>query len=272
MLLYKSVARRQTTTGFLRTQRSAELPPDLTSPVIQFLDLLAFGMHSGVGSYVEEADFLEKELRGRIELVTNAGAVNKYLYHPAGSTSPLTMALSSSLVTELAPVVSVLRHMSNFRVLILEEPEAHLHPRLQRKLAQVIWRDDGSHDGLFEAHVMECKTTVDQKTWNKVLQQVRWTFLRLRAVAGALGVPIQQVTFYTAYREDKLSSTSSRNPLVPRNPITSRFAPPDERIERPRQLQLDWENDYITLGDFEGRFAHTKIELDGRGNGSIGLA
>ncbi len=138
--------------------------------------------------------------------------------------------------------------------------------------ALLLWRDDGSHDGLFEAHVMECKTTVDQKTWNKVLQQVRWTFLRLRAVAGALGVPIQQVTFYTAYREDKLSSTSSRNPLVPRNPITSRFAPPDERIERPRQLQMDWENDDITLGDFDGRFAHTKIALDGRGNGSIRLA
>jgi hypothetical protein len=140
MLLYKSVARRQTTSGFLRTQRTDELPPDLTSPVIQFLDLLAFGMESGAGPYGEEADFLEKELRGTIQLVTSAGAPNKYLYHPAGSISPLTMALSSSLVTELAPVVSVLRHMSDFRVLILEEPEAHLHPRLQRKLAQVIVR------------------------------------------------------------------------------------------------------------------------------------
>ncbi len=140
MLLYKSVTRRLTTSGFLRTQRSTELPPDLTSPVIQFLDLLAYGMTSGVGAYGEEADFLEKELRGQIQLVTSAGAVNKYLYHPAGSTAPLTMALSSSLVTELAPVVSVLRHMKNFNVLILEEPEAHLHPRLQRKLAQVIVR------------------------------------------------------------------------------------------------------------------------------------
>ncbi|MFS8069179.1 MAG: AAA family ATPase, partial [Byssovorax sp.] len=45
-----------------------------------------------------------------------------------------------SLVTELAPVILVLRHMQDFPVLILEEPEAHLHPRMQRVLAQVIVR------------------------------------------------------------------------------------------------------------------------------------
>lgn len=99
--------------------------------------------------------------------------------------------------------------------------------------ALLIWRDDGSQDGLFEAHVMECKKTVEQKTWSKALQQMRWTFLRLRAIAGALGVPIRGVTFYTAFREHKFSSTTSRNALVPRNPITSRFAEPDEIIERP---------------------------------------
>lgn len=138
--------------------------------------------------------------------------------------------------------------------------------------ALLIWRDDGTHDGHFEAHVMECKATVNQNTWTKILQQCRWTFLRLRAVAGVLGVPISRVTFYTAYRDDKLSIASSRNPLVPRNLITSRSAPPDERIERIRQLKMAWENDDISLADFEGRFAHTKIELDGRGNGAIALS
>lgn len=137
--------------------------------------------------------------------------------------------------------------------------------------ALLIWRDDGSRDGLLDAHIMECKKTVDQSKWNDILQQLRWTFMRLRAVSGALGVPLRRVTFYTAYREDKLSSDSSRNPVLPRNPITSRFATPDDTIERPRQLQMDWQNDDITLGDFDGRFAHCKIELDGVGNGSIAL-
>ncbi|MEP7126339.1 MAG: hypothetical protein ABJE95_35735 [Byssovorax sp.] len=138
--------------------------------------------------------------------------------------------------------------------------------------ALLLWRDDGSSDGLFEAHVMECKKTVDQSKWNQILQQLRWTFMRLRAISGVLGVPLRRVTFYTAYREDKLSSDSSRNPLLPRNAITSRFAKQDEEIDRPRQLQMDWQNDDVRLGDFDGRFAHTKIELDGLGNGATDLA
>ena len=138
--------------------------------------------------------------------------------------------------------------------------------------ALLIWRNDGSRDGLFEAHVMECKRTVDQTKWNDILQQLRWTFMRLRAVSGVLGVPLQRVTFYTAYREDKLSSDSSRNPVLPRNPITSRFAKPDETIDRPRQLQMAWQNDDITLGDLVERFAHRKVELDGNGDGAIALA
>jgi len=138
--------------------------------------------------------------------------------------------------------------------------------------ALLIWRDDGSRDGFFEAHVMECKKTVEQSTWNKALKQLRWTLLRLRALAGALGVPIQRVTFYTAFREDTLSSTSSRNPLVPRNTITSRFAEPDEIIERPRRLLTAWEDDKIVFEGFEGHFVHHKIELDDAGHGSVGLS
>lgn len=139
MLLYKAVARRSLHEAF-RTASTPEKWLDLTAPAFDFIDLIAFGLQGGKGNYVEEAELLEQEVGGRIELVTAQGAVNEYRYRPNGSELPLSMALSSSLITELAPIILILRHAAGFPVLILEEPEAHLHPKLQRRLAQVIVR------------------------------------------------------------------------------------------------------------------------------------
>jgi len=44
------------------------------------------------------------------------------------------------VVTELAPLILVLRHLASFPVLVIDEPTALLHPRLHRKLAQAIVR------------------------------------------------------------------------------------------------------------------------------------
>jgi hypothetical protein len=140
MQLYKSAARRSFRDAFRREETpSASL--DLTTPAFHFLDMIAFGLEEKrSGRFPEEADILERALTGRIELVTGMGAVNEYRYYPAGATAPLPMTLSSALVTELAPFILVLRHVSSLPVLILEEPEAHLHPELQRRMAQVIVR------------------------------------------------------------------------------------------------------------------------------------
>jgi hypothetical protein len=137
--------------------------------------------------------------------------------------------------------------------------------------ALLIWRNDGSRDGLFDAHIMECKKTITFSTWEKALVQLRWTFMRLRAVAGALGVPLGRVTFYTAYRVENISSDSSRNPVLLRLSITSQHATPDNTTLRQRQLRTAWETGDISLGDFDGRFAHRKIHLDENGNKAIEL-
>ncbi len=127
------------------------------------------------------------------------------------------------------------------------------------------------NDGTYEAHVMECKRTVDQTKWSEILQQMRWTLSKLMALAGALGVRLARAVFYTAFRKDRLSTVSSPNPIFAKLPVETDDAPLENRRDtsRARQLQIDWENDEITLGDFEGRFAHRKIELDGNGNGAI---
>jgi len=137
--LYKAATRQIMRGAYRRVDDEGDLL-DLTAPAFHFVDMLAFGLkEKRAPAFAAEADLLEGALKGQVELVTGS-ATNDFRYKPGGAHAALSMSRSSSLVTELAPLVLVLRHLSSFPVLILEEPEAHLHPELQRRIAQVIVR------------------------------------------------------------------------------------------------------------------------------------
>lgn len=63
----------------------------------------------------------------------------RFTYRPTGWEDDLPLMNVSSMVSELAPVVLYLRHkVEPGNVLIVEEPEAHLHPEMQVKFTRLL--------------------------------------------------------------------------------------------------------------------------------------
>lgn len=120
------------------TEAAGTRGPVLSAVVADFLGTLIELRPEQRWPFADEADRAEREiLRGEVDLTGEP--FPEVVFRQTGS--EYSTRQTSSMVSELAPIVLYLRHLLEPNdLLIIEEPEAHLHPATQVAFARCLVR------------------------------------------------------------------------------------------------------------------------------------
>jgi hypothetical protein len=131
------------TTAGLRPSTNVPMLSGVLADFLNQLIDMGGGQRPGRQKPVAElAAALERAmLKGAVQLTRTGASYPRFTYRPDDWKDDLPLMRASSMVSELAPVVLYLRHLvQRGSVLIIEEPESHLHPAMQAAFARELAR------------------------------------------------------------------------------------------------------------------------------------
>lgn len=110
-------------------------------PINQFLDILGDLSVENIGSKKNlklVADLEKQMTNGVVEISSMPNKEVQYV--PIGHRKGIPLRLSSAVVTELSPLILILKHKEEIKGFYYEEPEMCLHPQLQNKMGMIMGR------------------------------------------------------------------------------------------------------------------------------------
>lgn len=113
---------------------------DFLSQLVGLADQQQLYLRRKEDSYDHLSSNLERQImRGEVRVERGQISYPSFVYRPDGWRRNLPLMNVSSMVSELAPVALYLRHVVQpGDLLIIEEPEAHLHPEMQVEFTRLL--------------------------------------------------------------------------------------------------------------------------------------
>ena len=112
----------------------------LTKPILHFLDMLESASKKRTTNKQKRlVQWIEKELIHGSVIQTHDPS-QEIRYRPIEAKDSLSLRTSSSVVTELIPLILLLKNQPFLKTLCYEEPEMCLHPQLQYEMGKLLIR------------------------------------------------------------------------------------------------------------------------------------